>query len=75
MWRVKKPIPYGARLSFHYRVYCIVETVLEIGQMEAALNQAKKESDGSYIKGRSRALHRILNEIASNNQYCLRLRK
>ncbi len=46
---------------FHYQVYCIVATVLEIGQLEAALNQAKKESAGSGIKVRSMALHRILN--------------
>ena len=46
-----------------------VATVLEIGQLEAALNQAKKESAGSGIKGRSRALHHILNEIASNSQF------
>ncbi len=57
------------------RYYCIAVTVLEIGELEAALIQARKSSAGLEIKGKSRVLHSVLDEIAEKNQYCLKLRK
>jgi len=54
---------------------CIAATVLETGELEAALIQARKGSTGLDIKGRSRVLHSVLDEIAEKNQTCLKLRK
>ena len=57
------------------RYYCIAATVLEIEELEAALMQAKRSPAGLDIKGKSRVLHSILDEIAERNQYFLKLRK
>ena len=55
--------------------YCIAATVLELDELEEALSQAKEESGGLDVRARSKALHRILDEIASRRGYHLRLRK
>jgi hypothetical protein len=55
--------------------YCIAATVLEIGELEEALTQAHKNSDGLEIKERSKVLHSILDEIAEQRNYFLKLRK
>ena len=55
--------------------YCIAATVLGIGELESALKQAKRDSAGLDMKGKSKVLHSILDEIAVRNQYCLKLRK
>jgi len=55
--------------------YCIAATVLEIEELKDALNKAKKDSTGLEIKGKSRVLHSILDEIAERKNYCLKLRK
>jgi hypothetical protein len=57
------------------RYYSIAATVLEIGELERALNQAKRDSAGLDMKGKSHVLHSILDEIAERNQCCLKLRK
>ena len=57
------------------RYYCIAATVFEIEELEAALTQAKRNSAELDVKGRSRVLHSILDEIAERNNYCLKLRK
>jgi len=55
--------------------YCIAATVLEPGELLGALSRARKESVGLDVRARSKALHRILDEIASRKQYHLKLRK
>ncbi len=55
--------------------YCIATTVLEIGELEEALEKAKNSSEGLDLKGRSKLLHSILDEIAARKQYHLKLRK
>jgi hypothetical protein len=55
--------------------YCIAATVMEIRELEAALNDARKNSDGLGIKEKSRVLHVILDEIARQRNYYLKLRK
>jgi hypothetical protein len=55
--------------------YCIAATVMETGELEAALSEAKKNSDGLEIKEKSRVLHAILDEIARHSNYHLKLRK
>jgi len=55
--------------------YCIAATVLDIEELKEALPRAKKESDGLDIRGKSKVLHSILNDIALKKNYCLKLRK
>ena len=57
------------------RFCCVAATVLEIGELEAALIQAKKDSAGLALKEKSKVLRAILNEIAEKKHYCLSLRK
>jgi hypothetical protein len=61
----------GRSKSYH----CIAATVLEIEELGEALTQAKKESYGLDIKGKSKILHSILDDIAGKKGYCLKLRK
>ncbi|WP_292518407.1 DUF3795 domain-containing protein [Methanoculleus sp.] len=55
--------------------YCIAATVLEPEELEEALSRARQESGGLDVRARSKALHRVLDDIASRKQYRLRLRK
>jgi hypothetical protein len=55
--------------------YCIAATVMETGELEEALSEAKKNSDGLDIKKKSRVLHSLLDEIARQRNYYLKLRK
>lgn len=55
--------------------YCIATTVLEIEELKEALAKAKKNSTKLEIKGKSKVLHSILDEIAERMNYCLKLRK
>lgn len=55
--------------------YCIAVTVMEIEDLELALTEAKQKSIGMDIKGKSRILHYILDDIARKKNYCLKLRK
>jgi hypothetical protein len=54
--------------------YCIAVTVMETGESEEALTQAHKLSDGLEIKEKSKVLHSILDEIAKQRNYYLKLR-
>lgn len=55
--------------------YCIAVTVLEIEELKKALAQAKKDSYGLEMRGKSKVLHSILDDIAEKKGYCLKLRK
>jgi hypothetical protein len=55
--------------------YCISATIFEIRDLKAALAQAGKASDGLSIKERSKILHTIMDKIAEEKHYSLRLRK
>ena len=55
--------------------YCIASTVLEIKELEHALNDAKKQSKGLNIKEKAKVLHQILDNIAKRKNYYLKLRK
>lgn len=57
------------------RLYCIAATILEIGELRAALAQAAARAQGLDLKGRARVLHAILDQIAQQKHYCLKLRK
>jgi hypothetical protein len=55
--------------------YCIAATVLEIDELKDALSRARKESKGMEIKEKSKLLHSILDGIAAQKKYNLKLRK
>jgi hypothetical protein len=55
--------------------YCIAATVLETGELEEALTQARQNSDGLDIQEKSSVLLLVLDEIARQKNYSLRLRK
>jgi len=49
--------------------------VLEVDEPRSAVDSAKSASDGLDAKGKARALHAILDDIAKAKGYCLRLRR
>jgi hypothetical protein len=55
--------------------YCIVATVMDIQEMTQAIAQARNDSVGKDIRGKSKTLHLILNKIAEERKYNLKLRK
>ena len=55
--------------------YCIAATVMETGELEEALTKAHTDSKGLGIKEKSKVLHSILDEIAKQRHYYLKLRK
>ncbi len=55
--------------------YCVAATVLGIEELEEALVKAKKNSIGLEIKGKSKVFHSILDELAEEKNYYLKLRK
>lgn len=55
--------------------YCIAATVLEIDELENALEEARKASAGLDKKGRARSLHAVLDATATRKNYNLKLRK
>ena len=55
--------------------YCIAATVMDTGELEEALTRAHQNSDGLDIKEKSRVLHSVLDEIAKQKNYYLKLRK
>jgi hypothetical protein len=56
------------------RYYCIAAAVFEIQELETALKLPKQDAGNLSIKDRSKVLHAILDNIASEKDYCLRLR-
>jgi hypothetical protein len=55
--------------------YCIAATVLQPEELEEALSEARKESEGLDVRAKSKVLHRILDGIASRKHYHLKMRK
>jgi len=55
--------------------YCIASTVMEIEELKEALYKSKLDSKGLNIKEKSKLLHSILDEIAEQKKYYLKLRK
>ncbi len=55
--------------------YCIAATILEIDELDKALREAKKKSNGLDIKEKSKVLRSMLDTVAKRKNYRLKLRK
>lgn len=55
--------------------YCIAATVLEIDELNVILHKSKVQSKGMTLKDKSKILHSLLDSIASEKGYVLKLRK
>jgi len=56
-------------------LYCIAATVLEIAELEHALKQAREKSMGFDPKQKAEVMHSLLEKVAENKNYLLKLRK
>jgi hypothetical protein len=56
-------------------LYCIAATLLEISELESVLEEAREKSMGFDIKAKAEVMHSLLDKIAENKNYLLRLRK
>lgn len=56
-------------------LYCIAATVLETGELETVLNEARAQTEGLSVKEKAEKLHSLLNEVANEKNYVLKLRK
>ena len=57
------------------RYYCIAATVLEIDELKESLVKARNDSKELEINEKSKLIHSILDEIALQKKYYLKLRK
>ena len=55
--------------------YCIAATIMQIDELQKALEAAKIESKAQSVKDKSRIMHLLLDNIALRKGYQLRLRK
>ena len=55
--------------------YCIAATVLKIDELKESIVEAKNNSKSLDIKEKAKLLHSMLDNIASRNNYYLKLRK
>ena len=54
---------------------CIAATVLDIEELRTALTTAQERANGLDIRDRAKVMHAVLDIIAAEKGYCLRLRK
>ena len=55
--------------------FCVVATVMDVGEITHAIAQAEDESAGRDVKEKSKALHALFDKIAEERGYHLKLRK
>jgi len=55
--------------------YCIACTVLEIDELHKALRRAKQQTNNMELKQKTKILHSIIDQIAKEKGYVLKLRK
>ena len=56
-------------------LYCISSTILEIHELENALDEAKKQSKNLEIKDKAKVLHLILTKIAKKKELLPEIKK
>lgn len=54
--------------------YCIACTVLEIDELHKALRVAKQQTNNMELKQKTKILHSIIDQIAKEKGYLLKLR-
>jgi hypothetical protein len=55
--------------------YCVAGTVLEVGELEGALEEARKKAEGLQLKEKAKVMHTELDRVAKERGYLLKLRK
>ncbi len=55
--------------------FCLAATVMEVGELESALAEARRDCGGLDIKEKAKLLHSILDGVAAEKKYYLKLRK
>jgi hypothetical protein len=55
--------------------YCIAATIPEIDELESVLKEARLKSVGFDLEAKAEIMHSLLNRIAENKNYILKLRK
>lgn len=71
LWKMLNDFNEGRSKSY----YCFVVTILEVGELEEALKEAKNRSKGLNMKEKAKLLHFIFDRIAREKNYYLKLRK
>ncbi len=71
LWKMLDEFNEGRSKSY----FCLAATVLNVDELENALAEARRDSGGLDIKEKARLLHSILDRIAIEKQYYLKLRK
>jgi len=56
-------------------LYCIAATVLETGELEAVLDEARAKAKGLELKAKAAIMHSLLNEVADKKNYLLKPRE
>ncbi len=56
-------------------LYCIAATMLEIEELENVLKKAKEKSIGLDQEKKAEVMHSLLDDVAKNKHYFLKLRK
>jgi len=55
--------------------YCVTATILEINELEGALAEAKSRSGGLGLAEKSKTMHSVLDRIAKERNYNVKLRE
>ena len=55
--------------------YCIAATILEIDELKKIIPKAKVLSEGMNIQDKSKVMHSLINSVAKDKNYNLKLRK
>jgi len=71
LWKMLDEFNEGRSKSY----FCLAATVLEVGELENALAEARRDSKELDIKEKAKLLHSILDRIAVEKKYYLKLRK
>jgi len=56
-------------------LYCIAATVLETGELEAVLDEARAKAKELELKAKAAIMHSLLDKVASKKNYLLKLRE
>jgi hypothetical protein len=70
LWKMLDEFNEGRSKSY----FCLAATVLEVNELESALAEGKRDSKGLDIKEKAKLLHSILDRIAAEKNYYLKLR-